>query len=154
MDWNVIYVKSRTEKKVEAALLKLGIKAYCPLVTETHQWSDRKKKVQVPILKSYVFVQPSAKELDMVFQVPHVVQYLFWLGKRAVVKDHEITTMQNWLSTSTNIQPLVETLQPGDHITIKTGPFKGKKGCVKELGKNRIQILLLDLDIKITLDRN
>ncbi|GAL79885.1 hypothetical protein JCM19274_2557 [Algibacter lectus] len=45
MIWNVIYVKPRTEKKVEAALLKMGgIKAYCPVVTEIHQWSDRKKR--------------------------------------------------------------------------------------------------------------
>lgn len=154
MDWKVVYVKPRTEKKVESALLKMGIKAYCPVVTEIHQWSDRKKKVQVPILKSYVFVQPSDQELDMVFQVPHVVRYLFWLGKHAVVRDNEIKTMQNWLTASTNIQPVVEGIKPGDRIDIKTGPFKGEKGLVKEIGKNRIQLLLLDLDMKITLDRN
>ncbi|WP_405292398.1 UpxY family transcription antiterminator [Algibacter sp. Ld11] len=154
MDWKVVYVKPRTEKKVESALLKMGIKAYCPVVTEIHQWSDRKKKVQVPILKSYVFVQPIDQELDMVFQVPHVVRYLFWLGKHAVVRDNEIKTMQNWLTASTNIQPVVEGIKPGDRIDIKTGPFKGEKGLVKEIGKNRIQLLLLDLDMKITLDRN
>lgn len=153
MDWKVIYVKPRTEKKVEASLLKMGILAYCPVITETHQWSDRKKKVQVPLLKSYVFVQPEKRALDAVFQVGHVVRYLFWQGKPAVVRDHEIKTMQDWL-VSENTEARVEAIQPGDKIDIKTGPFKGAKGLVKEINKNRIQLLVLDLDMKITLNRN
>ncbi|WP_158847923.1 UpxY family transcription antiterminator [Algibacter sp. L1A34] len=153
MDWKVIYVKPRTEKKVESALLKMGIKAYCPVVTEIHQWSDRKKKVEVPILKSYVFVQPDDKKLDAVFQVNHVVRYLFWLGKPAIVRDNEIQVMQNWLGTG-NTESSVESIQPGDKLDINTGPFKGQKGLVKEISKNRIQLLLLDLEMKITLNRN
>ncbi|MEL0653260.1 MULTISPECIES: UpxY family transcription antiterminator [unclassified Algibacter] len=152
MIWNVIYVKPRTEKKVEAALLKMGIKAYCPVVTEIHQWSDRKKKVEVPLLKSYVFVQLNDNERDLVFQVANVVRYLFWLGKPAIVRDNEITIMQNWL-VAQNTTFTVESIQPGDRIAIKTGPFKGEKGLVKEISKNRIQLLLLDLEMKITLNR-
>jgi len=153
MDWKVIYVKPRTEKKVEASLLKMGIRAYCPVVTEIHQWSDRKKKVQVPLLKSYVFVQPDERNLNAVFQVGHVVRYLFWLGKPAIVGDHEIKTMQDWL-ISKNTEARVERIQPGDKIDIKTGPFKGTKGRVEEISKNRIQLILLDLDMKITLNRS
>jgi len=153
MDWKVIYVKPRTEKKVESSLLKMGIKAYCPVVTEIHQWSDRKKKVEVPILKSYVFVKPDDNKLDSVFQVPNVVRYLFWLGKPALVRDNEIKIMQNWLTTD-NVDVTTESIKPGDKIDINTGPFKGNKGLVKELNKNRIQLLLLDLDMKITLNRN
>jgi len=153
MDWKVIYVKPRTEKKVEASLLKMGILAYCPVVTEIHQWSDRKKKVQVPLLKSYVFVQPDERNLNAVFQVGQVVRYLFWLGKPAVVRDDEIKTMQDWL-ISKNTEARVERIQPGDKMDIKTGPFKGAKGLVKEISKNRIQLILLDLDMKITLNRS
>jgi transcription antitermination factor NusG len=153
MDWKVIYVKPRTEKKVESSLLKMGIKAYCPVVTEIHQWSDRKKKVEVPILKSYVFVKPDDKNLDAVFQVSHVLRYLFWLGKPALVRNNEIEIMQTWLNKN-NVQASAESIQPGDKIDINTGPFKGEKGLVKEISKNRIQLLLLDLDMKITLSRN
>jgi len=153
MEWNVIYVKPRTEKKVEAALLKMGIKAYCPVVTEIHQWSDRKKKVQVPILKSYVFVQLEEQNREAVFQVANVVRYLFWLGKPAVVREQEIKIMQDWL-VSEHTEARVLDIQPGDTMDIKTGPFKGAKGLVKEISNNRIQLVLLDLGIKITLSRS
>lgn len=153
MDWYVIYVKPRNEKKVASLLSKLGVTVYCPLVTEIHQWSDRKKKVQVPLLKSYVFVQLEANERDIVFQVPGVVRYLFWLGKPAIVRDNEIKLMQNWL-TNDNIKSQVERLQPGDRIKIEQGLFEGKNGIVKQINKNRIQLLLPDLEMKITLNRN
>ncbi|WP_227805841.1 KOW motif-containing protein [Algibacter lectus] len=60
--------------------------------------------------------------------------------------------MQNWL-VAQNTTFTVESIQPGDRIAIKTGPFKGEKGLVKEISKNRIQLLLLDLEMKITLNR-
>jgi len=41
-------------------------------------------------------------------------------------------------------------LKPGDIFSIPTGPFKGTEGIVKELDKNRIQLLLVGLGFKIT----
>ena len=152
MNWKVIYVKSRNEKKVTEQLLQLGVEAYCPLVTEIKQWSDRKKKVQVPLISSYVFVKLKESEHDIVFQLPGVVRYLFWLGKPALVRDEEIQTMQNWLSDA-HVNATIEKLHPGDRMEILHGPFKGEKGIVKEITKNRIQLMLPDLEIKITLSR-
>lgn len=152
MNWKVVYVKSRNEKKVTEQLLELGVEAYCPLVTEIRQWSDRKKKVQVPLINSYVFVRLKENEHDIVFQLPGVVRYLFWLGKPALVRDKEILTMQNWLSDE-HVNATIEKLHPGDQMKILHGPFKGEKGIVKEITKNRIQLMLPDLEIKITLSR-
>ena len=79
MPWYVLYTKSRQEKKVTEALNLLGVNAYCPVVTTMKQWSDRKKKVEEPLIKSYVFVNLEESNRDIVFEVPGVVRYLFWL---------------------------------------------------------------------------
>jgi hypothetical protein len=50
-------VKPNGRKKVAEQLTKMGIECYCPLITQVRQWSDRKKKVVVPLFNSYVFVQ-------------------------------------------------------------------------------------------------
>ena len=55
MAWYVLYTKSRQEKKVAESLQAIGIEAFCPLVTVVKQWSDRKKKVQLPLINSYIF---------------------------------------------------------------------------------------------------
>jgi transcription antitermination factor NusG len=50
-------VRSRREKLVSAALTNAGITAFLPVLSEMHSWSDRRKKVDVPLFPGYVFVQ-------------------------------------------------------------------------------------------------
>lgn len=152
MTWFVLYTKPRSEKKVAEQLKKMGVTVYCPLVTQIHQWSDRKKKIEVPLLNSYVFVQLEAQHREMVFQVQGVVRYIFWLGRPAVVRDQEIEVMKLWLAND-GIDAKVEKIQRGDHMQVPSGPFKGKEGVVEEIGKNRIQLVLLELGMKITLTK-
>ena len=152
-NWYVLYTKPRNEKKVALDLEKMGINVYCPLVTEIHQWSDRKKKVEVPLIKSYLFVQLEEKNRDIVFQVPGAVRYVFWLQKPAIVKGQEIDIMKEWLSGET-VDAKVESLRPGDKMSVPSGFFKGKEGVIEEINNNRVQLLLLDLGMKITLTRN
>ena len=97
MPWNVIYTKARNEKKVASQLEKSGFEVYCPIVTQIKQWSDRKKKVETPLIPSYVFVNVEEKNRDDVFEVHGVVRYLFWLGKPAIVKNEEILALQEGL---------------------------------------------------------
>ena len=152
MSWFVLYIKSRNEIKVTEQLQQLGIEAYCPLVTQVRQWSDRKKKVTVPLIPSYVFVQLEEKERELVFQVSGVVRYLFWLGKPAIVRDAEIEILQQWLQSDLE-DAQVSSVQPGDKMTITKGPFKGKEGIVQEASKNRLQLIVLALNLKITLTK-
>ena len=98
MNWYVVYTKPKWEKKVAERLNEIGVVTYCPLVTKTSQWSDRKKKISVPLFNSYIFVKVEDKERNRVFEITGAIRYLFWLGKPAIVKDSEIETIQQWLS--------------------------------------------------------
>ncbi len=152
MTWFVLYIKPKNEKKVALQLEELGLTIYCPFITEIRQWSDRKKKIETPLLPSYIFVKLADKDRELVFQVPGVVRYLFWLGKPAIVKDKEIETLQQWLKNDV-LDVRVVGLQPGDKMAISKGPFKGKEGIVQEISNNRVQLVLLELGIKITLTK-
>ena len=55
--WFVLVTKPRNEQKVESRLNDIGIQAYCPVRTELRQWSDRKKKIKVPLLPSMLLVK-------------------------------------------------------------------------------------------------
>ena len=152
MSWFVLYIKPKSEKKSAAQLAQLGITVYCPLITQIRQWSDRKKKIETPLIPSYIFVKLEEKERELVFQVHGVVRYLYWLGKPAVVRDEEIETMQEWLKND-ELDVRVVGLKPGDKMEILKGPFKGKEGIVQEVSKNRVQLILLELGMKITLTK-
>lgn len=152
MAWYALYTNPRQEKKVAARLQQIGIEVYCPLIIQVRQWSDRKKKVEVPLLPSYVFVKLEPKDRDRVFQVSGVVRYLYWLGQPALIQDEEILLMQNWLQgTITSFE--VTSIQLGDYYEIPSGPFVGKKGIVVKISNNQITLVLEQLGIIISLHK-
>ena len=150
MPWFVLYTQPRNEKKVAERLEKLGITAYCPMTIQVRQWSDRKKKVEVPLLNSYVFVHLEEADRKLVFEVPGIVRFLFWLGEPAIVRDEEIKTLQNWLSLDF-AELKVEALKPGDTIMLKEGAFKNQEARIKTISKNKMQLVLTSLGILVTL---
>lgn len=152
MPWYVIYTKPRNEKKVAERLQQIGITVYCPMVTMIKQWSDRKKKVQIPLMNSYVFVCLEDKERAKVFQISGVVRYLFWLGKPAMVREEEISALQEGLKeTMTSFE--VKGLKVGDLLPISSGPFQGKEGIIKQINKHSLQLILKELGVLITLSK-
>ncbi len=150
--WFVVYVKPRNEKKAAQQLQDLGLTVYCPLITQIRQWSDRKKKVETPLIPSYIFVKLEESRRDIVFQVPGVLRYLFWLGKPAIARHEEIVVMQQWLQNDLQ-EVQIGGIQLGDTLSITKGPFKGKEGIVQQTSNNRLQLVLLELGIKITLTK-
>ena len=152
MPWFAIYTRPKNEKKVVEGLEKLDIEVYCPMVTQVKQWSDRKKKVETPLINSYVFVNIEDKNRNIVFEVPGVVRYLFWLGKPAIIQDQEIEALKASLK---GILSAVEVngIQPGDSLTISKGPFQGKEGVVSQVDKNKIRLVLKELGVIISISK-
>lgn len=145
MSWYVVYTKPKWEKKVAERLNAIGINTYCPLITKVSQWSDRKKKVLVPLFNSYIFVQIEDKQRNQVFEVPGAIRYLFWLGKPAEVKDSEIETIKNWLSAPNEYEVAVDQWKKGDTIVLESGPFKSQSAVVQEVKQNHYLLVLESL---------
>ena len=143
MNWYVIYTKPKWEKKVAEQLAEAGIDCYCPLITQIRQWSDRKKKVEVPLFNSYVFVQLDESERNSVFQSVGVVRYLFWLGKPAIVRHEEIEVIKKWINTSDAADIMVDRYKIGDAIQLESGPFSAQKAIVQEV-TNTYYVLVLE----------
>lgn len=152
MPWFAIYTRPKREKKVVEGLKKLGVEVYCPMVTQVKQWSDRKKKVETPLINSYVFVKIEEKNRNIVFEVPGVVWYLFWLGKPAIIQEQEIDTLKESLKgTFSSVE--VNGIVPGDSLTISKGSFQGKEGVVTHVNKNKIRLVLKELGVLITISK-
>jgi transcription antitermination factor NusG len=153
MPWFVIYTKSRKEKKVAELLQKNGVEVFCPLVKLKKNWSDRKKIVETPLFNSYVFVNLPEKDRNVVFNVPGVIRYLFWLKKPAIVKDSEIENLKNILHETMD-SFTIENYQIGDTIKISEGVFKGIDGVIEKQSKNKLHVILENVGIKITLQKS
>jgi len=149
MGWNVIYTKSRSEKKVEERLKNIGIEAYCPVRTEVKFWSDRKKSILVPVLPSMVLVKIEKNKRNQVFDIPGVVRYMFWLKKHAVVRDSEVDSLKLLLKSNNIIEQNVASYNVGDEIKISS--FEDQLGIIKKISKNQIWVVLKQLGYVIKL---
>ena len=145
MNWYVLHTKPRHEKKVEKDLLGIGINAYCPTITEYRVWSDRKKKIEKSVLSSMVLVRIDEKELNKVFYSKSVKKYMFWLGKRAIVRDFEIKILKQNLLKNNIKDPKVGS-------TIGIASFGDRLGTIDKVSKNKIWVSLKDLGYKLMLE--
>ena len=96
--WYVVYTLPRWEKKVAQNLTDEGIENYCPTTRVEKQWSDRKKIVNEPLFKGYVFIRINEKaKWDIKNSIHGIINYVYWLGKPAKVKQSEIDTIKMFL---------------------------------------------------------
>lgn len=129
MSWYVFHTKPRNEKKVAQRLTDKGFDVYLPLQKMLRQWSDRKKKVEEPLYKSYVFFQGSEVERQEAIQTPGIVRCLFHNRKPALVRDEEIEAIRAFLGELENYpEATINQFEIGDSISIKSGALKGLEG--------------------------
>ena len=152
MNWYVVYTKPKWEKKVVEQLEKFRIECYCPTIEKVQQWSDRKKKVQVPLFNSYVFVCLDDKDRTDVFQYSGVVRYLFWLGKPAIVRDEEIKVIKQWLEKPNASSIDVSPYKIGDKVKLESGPFLNQEAVIKEVNKTHYVLVLESLGCVLKMD--
>tara|TARA_B100000963_G_scaffold350884_1_gene361731 strand:+ start:1266 stop:1739 length:474 start_codon:yes stop_codon:yes gene_type:complete len=150
--WFVVYTRHQQELKVAEQLSAMGITNYCPTITLVKQYSDRKKKINKPLLSSYVMVKLEENQREKVFACCGIVRYLFFLGKPAVVPVSDINLMQDHLSGVYN-DIKVTTLHVGDSHTITQGLFSGISGRVVQSDNTKVKLELASLGMNITLKK-
>ena len=150
MNWYVLHTKPRSEKKVAEKLLSLGIHAYCPTRSEIRLWSDRKKRIEVPVLPSMVLVNLDDKDINRVYESSAVLRYMFWQGKRAVVRQSEIEILKKYLNGSFNsIDRNLSEIKVGDNFNLQS--FNNEKGIVNRISNNNVWIYLKSIGYSVKL---
>ena len=150
MNWYVLHTRPRCEKKAEEQLLSLGINAYCPTYKQIKFWSDRKKRIDVPVLPSMVLVNIDDKEINRVFESSSVVRYMFWLGKRAIVRQKEVDILKKYLDGYYNLNVSdVKKVKVGDNF--KLSSFNNEKGIVSRISNNNVWIYLKSIGYSVKL---
>ncbi|NJM94768.1 MAG: UpxY family transcription antiterminator [Cytophagales bacterium] len=128
--WLAIYTKPRNEKKVDERLSANGLESYCPTQLVLKQWSDRKKKVRLPLFTSYVFVHVDERERLRVLQDPGVLNFVFWQGKPAVIRDQEIKNIRIFLEDFDEVDVEAIDLQRGERLRVAEGALAGLEGIL------------------------
>jgi transcription termination/antitermination protein NusG len=130
-NWLVFYTKSRQEKKVSELLSRRGFEVFLPLQKVMRQWSDRKKKVEVPLFNSYIFVLESEDKIPLILQTPGVSWNIRYDGKPAILHQKEMEVIKRFISSGLLLESrAVGNLVEGDPVEVIDGSLKGMLGLL------------------------
>jgi len=142
--WYALRVRSRHEKKIAALLEQKGIEISLPLLQVTRQWSDRKKLIQVPLFRGYVFTCiPLQLKRFEVLQTTGAVAFSGIAGKIKAIPDEQMYWLEKVLHAGEDIRP-ERDFPAGQRVRVIHGPWRGIEGIVQETRANARLIIWFD----------
>jgi len=142
--WYTLATKSRHEKVVQEGLDLKGYEVYLPVRSVIKKWSDRKKKVEEPLFKGYVFVKMPYRQRIPALETPGVVRIVMFNGRPGIVDESEIETIRCILEANYRHGVTVESIEglgEGDTVEVISGPLAGLKGQFTEI-KNESRLVI------------
>ena len=117
------------------------------------QWSDRKKYVEEPLFKSYIFVKVSNQDYLEVLTTNGVVCYVTIGKEKIAIPDFQIEAVRTYLGEQ-EIDKSISYFEEGSEVEIAYGSLKGLRGnliSAKNSRKLIVQIDAINQNITITL---
>ncbi len=154
--WYAIYTKPRFEKMVDYGLNKKGLISYLPIHTVKRVWSDRIKKVLVPLFPSYVFVYANPMERYRAIQTHGALKVISFNGQPIRIPAGQIENVKKMLMFECSPEPF-QYFNFGDEVEVLYGPLKGVKGYfIEHRGKQRLIVSIHDIQqsLAIEMERN
>jgi transcription antitermination factor NusG len=148
--WFAVYTRPRWEKKVHKLLQEKGIECYCPLNKVHRKWSDRVKIVEEPLFKSYLFVKVNEDEKTPVRMTEGVVNFIYWLGKPAIIKEKEIETIKRFLNDHHDVEVRSVDVTAGEKVMVQSGILMGKQGTVKKVLHKKVEVVIESIGFILT----
>jgi len=145
--WYAVYTRPRWEKKSDGILLRKGIMSWCPTQKVERYWTDRKKIIEDPLFRSYVFVNINEEDRVNVLMTEGIINFVYYLGEPAIIRDEEIENIKKYLSEKDAKISLIsiEGFKEDTLVTINHGVFMNNTGTVIKGGKKKVYVRLESL---------
>jgi len=144
-NWYALHTRARHEKAIQQRLREQGMETYLPTTVKVHRWSDRQKKVEVPVFGCYVFVRCtlSAEDRSLIYRIDGVLSILSSRGSGLRISDHEIEALRKVLTQS---RPWRSYPFPkvGQRVRVRGGAMDGVEGLF--LAENGDRSLVISVD--------
>ena len=158
--WFALAVHARSERRSAEELKAVVDDVFVPVSVERRAWSDRIKRVELPLFPGYVFVRLSlsAERRIALLKCRGVIDVVGRAAGRVdiapAIDDDVILALQRLVASERALDP-VTRLVPGTLVTVGAGPLRGVRGVVEEAadGQRRliVQVLLLGRGVRAML---
>ena len=103
-----------------------------------------------PVFKGYVFVKVEEQKKWRVKEVMGILNFVYWLGKPAEIREEEIDTIRKFLNEFNDVQVEPKGFVVNTEVRIKQGVLMNYKGVVVEVLGNRAVVKIDTLDLQLS----
>jgi transcription antitermination factor NusG len=144
--WYAAQTRARNEKVILERLQEQGLTAFLPLVTEIRRWSDRKKKVELPLFSCYVFVKlviSNQQQRMQVYRTNGVFGIVSMRGEAIPIPEEQIEALRTVVTQQVawSAHPF---LKVGQRVRIRGGSMDGVEGVLLSADGDRTLIISVD----------
>jgi transcriptional antiterminator RfaH len=155
--WYVLSTKTRSEKQVYNRLIQSGVEAFLPMYITIRQWSDRRKKVELPLFPSYIFVHITYKQFLVALNTQGVFKYVSFEGLPAIVPQRDIDNLKILLSGHPDLEVSNRDFRPGQKVKVVFGILKDLTGELVHCGRAKrllVRIECIDQNLLVKIPAN
>lgn len=152
-NWYAVYTKPDCEKKIAALFSKWKFENYYALNCVRTNVSWRSKLNWEPLFKSYVFVKISEDKIEKIQKLEGVVNFLYWLGKPAVIKTEEIEAIKELTEFYQDIKLERTIVNINSDLRIIDKPSYSIEGNFISVKSKTVTLNLPSLGYKLTAER-
>jgi transcription antitermination factor NusG len=145
--WLAAYTRSRHEQQVARQLGQKELEYMLPTYERLIRWSDRIRRVQMPLFPSYIFVHICEDERRTLLETVGIVQLVSVAGRPALLADEEVERLRSCMSGSADVEPH-PYLSIGHRVRVKHGPFAGWEGTLLEKQNSRRLVVNIEQIMK------
>ena len=142
--WHALWTRSRHEPLVCSELTAKGIETFLPTFMRVSKWSDRTKRISVPLFPGYCFARFAPKALSTVVRSNGVVSILSNAGEPIPILTFEIEALQRTVASGIEMDPC-SGLEPGDPVRVLRGPLTGVVGKLVRRGADNVLVLAVEI---------
>ncbi len=154
-EWYVVYTYPNVEKSVHAKITEMGVETFLPMQKVVKQWSDRKKKVTLPLFPNYVFVKTTPQRRFDLFGVKGLVRFVAFEGKPVAIPEQEIEMIRKMVGqVGVAFNASSTTGSTGERVKIMHGQFAGTEGVIvrEHDGKRRLVVQIKALKQTVSIN--
>jgi transcriptional antiterminator RfaH len=153
MNWYVLYLRPRCEKKVADHCQILNLSFYLPLRQGTKIYQRRKVTVHKPVFPGYLFASFDQQGRLDLLKTNNLVRILEPANRRQLL--HELAQIRRALAVDASLGAC-SALKRGRHVRILGGPFMGIEGVVwglKGTNKVRLNVEMIGQAVAVDVDK-
>lgn len=155
--WYAIQTNSRHEQVVYDRLSGKDFEIFLPKIEVWSRRKDRKKRIQVPMFRGYLFVHTLLQNDNWlsILKTPGVASIISTADGPASIPEDEINSIRILLDNDTLVNPY-PFLEVGKHVRVVNGPLAGAEGILLETREEKnkliVSVTLLQRSVSVEID--